>query len=69
MGGGPLRIPGGGPCIDGVLPRPLGIALPLNPFVIGLGGGAEESRTGGAFPAVGDVTTASFLCWLTIFKL
>ena len=63
MGGGPLRIPGGGPFMLDVLPLPLPAGpLPLTaPFIIALGGGMDDNLTGGV-PATGDVTGWSFLC-------
>ncbi len=70
MGGGPLRIiPGGGPFIEGALPLPLPGPLPFTaPFIIGLGGGAEDNLIGG-FIATGEATAWSFLCWFTMFRL
>lgn len=76
MGGGPLRIPGGGPFMDEVLPPlplpPPFIIGPFGPFIgppfMGLGPGAEESLPGGAGALAGGGIT-SLLCWLTMFKL
>ena len=60
--GGPLRIPGGGPFMDDVLPLPLPALLPFTaPFIIALGGGTDDNLMGG-FAAVGDETATSFLC-------
>lgn len=57
MGGGTLRIPGGGPVMLDVLP-PLPRPLPL---IIDLCGGGIDDNLAGGFPATGDLT-ASRLC-------
>lgn len=62
MGGGPLRMFGGGPFIEGALPLPLPGPAPFTaPFIIGLGGGTDDILTGGVIP-IGEGAGASLRC-------
>lgn len=79
MGGGPRRIPGGGPLkLDeflGLGPR-IGIPFPFAcPFITGRGGGPAVDMRGIGEDAVGEPEAAGSplislgLDWLTIFRL